>query len=183
MMEEWKIGILEYWNIGERRAARSTHHSIIPSFHHSNLPCFHHRKLARGFNLVEALVATMILSSAVLTLGAIGTNALSGARLHRHYEMAAALIDRQLSLIDQVGISAFIEAGQMEGLVEEFEPGYQWHVTTEYQGVDSLYLVSITMAWVEGSRPYSIVVQTMLNGTGAVLETSTDTESGEAQTR
>ncbi|MBM4026758.1 MAG: hypothetical protein FJ280_15340 [Planctomycetes bacterium] len=134
------------------------------------------RKTARGgFNLVEALVATMILAGSVLTLGAIGTNALSGTRLHRHYETAAALIDRQLSLIDLLGVTEFIQAGQMEGLFEEFEPGYHWRVTTEYQGVDALYLVTITMSWAEGNRPYSVMVQTMLNGTGTVVDTSTDT--------
>ena len=133
-----------------------------------------------GFNLVEALVATMILSSSVLTLGAIGTNALSSTRLHRHYETAAALIDRQLSLIDYLGIDQFIEAGQTEGIIEESEPGYQWSVTTEYQGTDDLYLVTITMTWPEGKRPYSVTVQTMLNGTGAgiSLDTSTGAESG-----
>ncbi|MCX5645560.1 MAG: hypothetical protein NTZ17_12935 [Phycisphaerae bacterium] len=131
-----------------------------------------------GFNLVEALVATMILSGAVLTLGAISTNALSGTRLHRHYEGAAALIDKQLSLIDYTGIDAFIEAGQTEGIVEELEPAYQWSVTTEYQGIDSLYLVAITVSWLEGSRPYSVTAQTMLNGTGTVSSTNTSTETG-----
>ena len=126
-----------------------------------------------GFNLVEALVATMILSGAVLTLGAIGTNALSGTRLHRHYEMAAALVDKQLSLIDYMGIDAFIEAGQTEGIVEELEPAYHWSVTTEYQGVDSLYLVTIVVSWLEGVRPYSVTAQTMLDGTGAVTGTGT----------
>ena len=134
-----------------------------------------------GFNLVEALVATMILSSAVLTLGAIGTNALSSTRLHRHYEMAAALIDKQLSLIDYMGIDQFIQMGQTEGIVEELEPGYQWSVTTEYQGTDNLYLVGITVAWLEGKRPYRVTAQTMLDGTGAVTDTSTSTstETGE----
>src|SRR5512142_1299310 len=92
-----------------------------------------------GFNLVEALVATMILSGAVLTFGAISTNALSSTRLHRHYEGAAALIDKQLSLIDYMGIDAFIQAGQTEGIVEETEPAYRWVVSTEYQGTDDLY--------------------------------------------
>jgi len=135
----------------------------------------------RGFNLVEALVATMILSSAVLTLGAIGTYALSGTRLHRHYEVAAALIDKQLSLIDYMGIDQFIQMGQMEGIVEELEPGYQWSVTTEYQDVDNLYLVGITVSWLEGARPYRVTAQTMLDGTGAVTDTSTSTstETGE----
>jgi Zn-dependent alcohol dehydrogenase len=135
-----------------------------------------------GFNLVEALVATVILSSAVLTLGAIGTNALSGTRLHRHYEVAAALIDKQLTLIDYLGIDQFIEAGQMEGIVEELEPGYVWSVTTEYQGVDNLYLVGITVSWLEGSRPYRVSAQTMLDGTGTATDTSTSTQTGEQPT-
>ena len=133
-----------------------------------------------GFNLVEALVATMILSSAVLTLSAISTNALSSTRLHRHYEAAAALIDKQLSLIDYMGIDEFIQAGQTEGIVEDLDPACRWSVTTEYQGTDDLYLVTITMTWPEGKRPYSVTVQTMLNGTsaGISLDTSTGTESG-----
>jgi hypothetical protein len=136
-----------------------------------------------GFNLVEALVATMILSSAVLTLGAIGTNALSGTRLHRHYEVAAALIDKQLSLIDYMGIDQFIQTGQTEGIVEELEPGYAWSVTTEYQDVDNLYLVGITVSWLEGARPYRVTAQTMLDGTGATTtDTSTGTQTGEQPT-
>jgi hypothetical protein len=140
-----------------------------------------HPQSRGGFNLVEALVATMILSSAVLTLGAIGTSALSGTRLHRHYEVAAALIDKQLSLIDYMGIDQFIQTGQMEGIVEELAPGYQWRVTTEYQNVDNLYLVAITVSWLEGARPYRVTAQTMLDGTGAVTDTSTSTstETGE----
>jgi type II secretory pathway pseudopilin PulG len=138
-----------------------------------------------GFNLVETLVATMILSGAALTLGAIGTNALSSTRLHRHYEAAASLIDRQLNLIDYAGIDQFIEAGEMEGLCEDFEPACKWSVTTEYQNVDNLYLVTITAMWLEGSRPYSIMAQTMLDGSGSVVGagTGTGTESGGQEAR
>jgi Tfp pilus assembly protein PilV len=131
-----------------------------------------------GFNLVEALVATVILSGAVLTLGAISTNALSSTRLHRHYEMAASALDRQLSLIDYMGIDAFIQAGQTEGIVEEQEPAFRWSVTTEYQGTDDLYLVAITVTWLEGNRPYNVTVQTMLDGASSGTSTSTITETG-----
>ena len=136
-----------------------------------------------GFNLVEALVATMILSGAVLTLGAISTNALSSTRLHRHYEAAASMIDRQLSLIDYMGIDEFIQAGQTEGVVEEGEPAFRWSVTTEYQGTDNLYVVAITVTWLEGNRPYSVLAQTMLNGSGAVssTDTNTGTDTGQPQ--
>jgi Tfp pilus assembly protein PilV len=128
-----------------------------------------------GFNLVETLAASMILSGAVLTLSALSTNALTSTRLHRHYEQAAAVIDTQLTLIDQVGIDQFIEAGQMEGVHDQSEPVYQWIVTTEYMGTDNLYAVKITVTWLEGRRPYSVTAQTMLNGASLVTETGTET--------
>jgi hypothetical protein len=128
----------------------------------------------RGFNLVETLAASMILSATVLTLGAISTNALTSTRLHRHYESAASVIDMQLTLIDQVGIDQFIEAGQMEGVNDQFEPGYQWVVTTEYTGTDNVYAVKIIVTWLEGKRPYSVTAQTLLDGASMAIEKTTE---------
>lgn len=131
-----------------------------------------------GFSLVETLIAGMILSGAVLTLGAISTNALTDTRLNRHYETAVMLADRHLTDIDYMGIDAFIQSGQTEGVYEEYEPGYQWQISTEYRGTDDLYLVSITLRWAEGKRAHSITVQTMLNGTSSTLGTGTETGTG-----
>ena len=126
-----------------------------------------------GFNLIETMVAGVILSGAVLTVGAISTNALTDTRLNRHYEVATSVIERQLTLIDYTGIDQFIDTGQTEGFFEEAEPGYRWEVNTAYQGTDNLYLVTITVTWIERNRPYSFAVQTMLNGTGAVTTAQT----------
>lgn len=127
-----------------------------------------------GFNLVETIVASMILSGAVLTLGAISTNALVDTRLNQHYRAAASLIDKQLQYIDFVGINEFIEQGQSEGAEQEIEPGYQWQVTTEYQGTDNVYIVTITVRWLEGKRPYELTAQTMLNGASTVTADQTE---------
>ena len=124
----------------------------------------------KGFSLIETLVASAILSGAVLTVGAISTSSLSGTRLNRQYEVAASLIDKQLSLIDYIGIDEFIDIGQMEGDFEEIEPGYHWEVVTEYQDIDSLYLVTITVSWVDHKRPYSLSVDTMLDGITIYIE-------------
>lgn len=128
-----------------------------------------------GFNLIETLAASVILSGAVLTIGAISTNALVGARLNAHQEVAASIIERQLTLIDYTGIDQFIETGQTEGFVEEFEPGYRWEVTTEYEGTDNIYIVDIAVTWLEGGRPCRLTAQTMLNGT-SLFSTSTTEE-------
>ena len=126
-----------------------------------------------GFNLVETIVASMILSGAVLALGSISTNALVGTRLNRHYQGAASLIEKQLGLIDFVGIDEFVERGQTAGMVEELEPGYQWEVTTEYEGTDNVYLVSVTVSWLDGKRPYELMAQTRLNGSSLTTLSTT----------
>jgi hypothetical protein len=126
-----------------------------------------------GFNLVETLVASAILSASVLALGAISTNALTDTSLNRHYEVAAAVIEKQLSMIDYTGIDQFVKADQTEGIVEEFEPGYRWEVSTQYRNVDNLYLVTIKVTWTERNRPYSVTAQTMLNGAGLLATSGT----------
>lgn len=127
-----------------------------------------------GFNLVETLLATTILSGSVLALAAISTNAVTDVRLNRHYEMAAAVIDEQFSMIEYMGIDQFIELDQTEGIKEDAEPQYHWQVSTEYRSIDNLYLVTVTVTWIERNRPYSVTAQTMLDGTGIAATTTSE---------
>ena len=129
------------------------------------------KKIKRGFTLVETVLASIILCGAVLAMGAISTRSVSEIRLNRQYEVAAALADRQLTLIDYIGVDNFIEFGQMEGQFEEAEPGYHWRAVAEYLGIGSLYQVNITVSWVERNRPYSVSVDARFNGTGMFAET------------
>ncbi len=123
-----------------------------------------YRRHLRGFTLVEVIAASVILSGAVMLVGTIGTQAMIGTGLNRHHEMAVSLIDKQLSLIDYLGIDAFIEAGETEGDSQDFGYALHWQVETEDQEIDSLYLVKITVSWVERNRPYSVSVDTMFDG-------------------
>ena len=125
-----------------------------------------------GFNLVETLVASIILSGSVLALATISTNALTDTTRNRHYERAAAVIEEQLTMIDYMGIDQFLKLDQTEGIDEKSEPSYHWKVSTAYQNTDNLYLVTITVTWAEGKRPYSVTAQTMLDGTGLAATTT-----------
>ncbi len=122
------------------------------------------KRNTKGFTLVEVIAASVILCGAVMLVGTIGTQAMTGTKLNRRYEMAASLIDRQLSLADYVGIDAFLEAGELAGESEDTGYLFHWQAQTEYLEIDSLYLVKITVSWVEGNRPYSIAVDTMFDG-------------------
>ncbi|MBN2137337.1 MAG: hypothetical protein JW720_06000, partial [Sedimentisphaerales bacterium] len=129
-----------------------------------------------GFSLVETLVAGVIVSGTVLAVVATNTMALRTTRLNRQYETAASLADKQLSLIDFIGIDDFVDAGRLEGVFEDYEPTYYWAVETEYQDIDSLYLVRIVVSWLDGKHPHSLTVDTMLNGLSAYVEEEEDSE-------
>ena len=119
----------------------------------------------KGFTLVEVIASSVILCAAVMIVGSIATRALIGTRLNRRYETAAALADKQLGLIDYVGIDSVSELGELEGELEEAGETYHWQIETEYQEIDNLYLVKATISWVEANRPYSLIVDTMFDGT------------------
>ncbi len=129
----------------------------------------------KGFTLVEVIASSIILCGAVMIVGAIGTQALTGTHLNRRYEMAASLADKQLSLIDNIGIDSIVEMGQAEGEYEDSNYTYNWRIDTEYQEIDSLYLVTLTVSWIDRNRPYSISVDTMLNGETMTEESSAET--------
>jgi hypothetical protein len=130
----------------------------------------------RAFSLIETVVATLILSGAVVTLGAISTNVLRQSLQNKHWKIAASVIERQFTTIDAIGIDAFIEAGQLEGVYDQEEPGYRWTVETEARDVDDLYFVSMSVQWMEGARPYRITAETMFDGVNGVTGTTTETQ-------
>ncbi|MEK7992391.1 MAG: prepilin-type N-terminal cleavage/methylation domain-containing protein [Planctomycetota bacterium] len=131
------------------------------------------RKNKRGFTLVEVIAASVILCAVVMIAGAIGTHSLVGTRLNRRYEMAASLADRQLSLIEYAGIDSIVEMGSLDGDSEELGYLYHWEIVTEYQEIDNLYLVTITVGWVEANRPYALTVDTMFDGITQTEEATT----------
>jgi prepilin-type N-terminal cleavage/methylation domain-containing protein len=136
------------------------------------------RKKRKGFTLVEVIASSIILCGAVMIVGAIGTQALTGTHLNRRYEAAASLADKQLSLIDYIGIDSIVKMGQLEGEYEEAGYMYNWNINTEYQEIDGLYLVTLTISWVDRNHPYSISIDTMLNGETLSEESSTETGQG-----
>jgi hypothetical protein len=117
-----------------------------------------------GLTLVETLVASVILSATVVTVSALSSKCMFGTGTNRAYELAASMVDRQLTLIDSVGIDAFMEAGQTQGEFGEIAPDYSWTLFAEPLGVDNLQDVTLTVFWVARGGIKSLSVTTRLNG-------------------
>ena len=124
-----------------------------------------------GFTLIEALVACVVLSAAVVTISGISTRCLNQTRLNMEYEQAWQALDQQLKIIDMMGIEEFIRQGVMEGDIENEGEGdnqdqsrYHWDVQTESEEIDNLYLVKLTIRWNSDNKVRSVAAMTLLNG-------------------
>ena len=128
------------------------------------------KKFVGGFTLVETIVSNVILCGAVVTLGAVGTLCLTQTKLNSQYETAASLADRQLALIDYIGIDDFIQKGQTEGEFESGQVKYTWRADIVSLGIDNLYGITLTVSWMHRNRQYKVVLESRLNGSGGTVE-------------
>jgi type II secretory pathway pseudopilin PulG len=127
-------------------------------------------KNRKAFTLIETIVASIILCGSVLAVSAISSRSMVSTKLNRQYEVAAQLANRQLVLIDYLGIEDFIQLGQTEGDFEKFEKQYYWQALYESLEIDNLYNVTVIVTWVERNKPYSVMISTRINGTGQLIE-------------
>jgi len=122
-----------------------------------------------GFTLIEALVACVVLSAAVVTISGISTRCLNQTRLNMEYEQAWQALDQQLKMIDVMGIEEFIRQGVTEGDIEgegddQDQSRYHWDVQTESEEIDNLYRVKLTIRWNSDNKVRSVSAMTLLNG-------------------
>ena len=135
-----------------------------------------------GFSLLETMVAALLLSSGVVTLCALSTRSLTAVKANREYELAWEILDRQLTLIDSIGIEEFIEAGQMSGQFGDKESGqivHYWEAEVEEGSADYLYNVYVSVLWGAGGSGGEVSASTVLNGTGSLVLSSDTEEAGE----
>ena len=134
-----------------------------------------HNYHRNGFTLIEALVACVVLSAAVVTISGISTRCLNQTRLNMEYEQAWQSLDRQLKMIDVIGIEEFVRQGITEGDIEgegdsegndQDQSRYHWDVQTEREEIDNLYRVKLTIQWNSDNKVRSVSVMTFLNGRG-----------------
>ena len=125
----------------------------------------------QGFTLIEAMVASMILSMAVVTLCSLSTKSLAQTKLNREYELAWQVLDRQLTMLDYMSIDEFVLLGEREGFTDDFGKRYHWQIEVAEEPLDALYLVQIDVWWQEGQRARRITAATMLNGQSTVILT------------
>lgn len=128
-------------------------------------------KRQNGFTLVEALVASVILGGAVMTLAGLSSRCLSRTRFNQEYEQAWQVLDRQLTLIDMMGIDEFVNEGitegEIPGLDREVQPRYRWQAEIQSEPDDYLYRVTMRVEWRLDNTWHTISACAMFDGQGS----------------
>jgi len=118
----------------------------------------------RGFTLVEALTSCLILAGSLVALSGLQGRATRSVLLMHQYAAAYQVADRQLTLIDRMGVDAFIEQEIDEGEDEQEGVKYYWSVASELEGIDALYTLEVTVRWQSMGRAHAVRLDTRLNG-------------------
>lgn len=135
-------------------------------------------KLTRkGFSLIEMIAAAVLLSTAVVTICAVGMHSMANIKLNRENELAWEVLDRQLTVIDYTGIEEFLEYGVTSGEVESPDGAiHYWEMAAEEGYSGNLYNVAISVSWGPWEHRRSVSAATVLNGTGIFVEEEETTE-------
>lgn len=118
----------------------------------------------RGYTLIEMLLASVVLCGAVLAIGAMSSKPLKAAKLNRQYADAMSIAERQLVLIDYVGVNNLQPDQALTGSIDRGGIGYSWEIDRQYIESAELYSVKVGVNWNAGKRPYNITIETRLSG-------------------
>ena len=121
-----------------------------------------------GFTLIEVLAASLLLALGVATICGISSRAMSQASVDQSIESAWRVIDRQLTLIDAMGIDTFVLQNETEGMEAYLGKNYYWSAVVQEEALDQLYIVTLIVSWRDGARPRQVSSSTMFNGSLAV---------------
>ncbi len=119
------------------------------------------RKRNSGFTLVEALAASVILALVVATVSGLSGKSIAQARKSSHYQQAWQMLDRQMTMISNMGVEDFLIQGVTSGELPApggAETTYYWQAEMTDLDMDDLYDLTVMISW--GNK--SITASTML---------------------
>ncbi|MBN1817361.1 MAG: hypothetical protein JW828_08365 [Sedimentisphaerales bacterium] len=127
----------------------------------------------KAFSLVEMVAASTILSLGVITLCSLSVRNVTRIHDNQKEEMAWDILDRQMAMIDYVGIDSFVQLGQLEGTLGSGDSPlgeYQWQAVLEEGDYIGLYEVAMVISWGSERHKQSITASTMFLGAPAEEE-------------
>ena len=109
----------------------------------------------RGFSLIEALCAGIILGLCSVTLSGLIIQSMHATNVSEEYQTAAELLNQVLTKVDVVGPSSLIVDGPTEGTFDSPHENYSWSIDIENdEETNDLYTIEAVISWstITGNR-------------------------------
>jgi hypothetical protein len=137
----------------------------------------------KGFSLIETLVAAGLLATATVTICTLGAKSLSSLRVHQDYEKAWDMLDRQMVLIEQLGVGTLVNTPNASGVINDQQGGqqWQWRVSAEPLEIERLYRLTMTLEWISDGKVRRIQCDTRLRAAEDIVATDSSSSSGATQ--
>jgi len=122
-------------------------------------------KNEKSFTLIETIVASLLLSLSVVVLAGICAHSLRTAKVMINYEQAWDLVDRQLTMVDYMGVEDYLMLDSpTEGTFTGDGIDYAWSVNISETTMEFLYDVKVTVGWIEQQHYKTICAQARISG-------------------
>lgn len=121
------------------------------------------RSPARGFSLIEVMIATMILGLGIAGIVAAGAKCMAVARQAKNYEVAREAVAR-VDVEKPILLEEKIENAEDGGTLEAPYQSFTWQRSVEPVGLedDGLFQITTVVQWSEGSDKGREEVVTLL---------------------
>ncbi len=116
----------------------------------------------RGFTLVEAIVGSVVLALAMVSILGLTGQSLASQRRGEQLRTAAMLADEQLNLVLAVGAEDFPRVFDRKGTCPEPFETYRYQVSIKSQGEGYPFLVTATVIWDSGGREQTLDIETFI---------------------
>jgi prepilin-type N-terminal cleavage/methylation domain-containing protein len=139
------------------------------------------RQKNRGFSLIEVMVAAGLLATVTVTVCTLGTRSLASMRVCREYEKAWDVLDRQMVLLEQIGVATLAGQSNLSGVIDDSQSQTQWkwRMNIEPLEVEELYALTLTVEWVSEGKSRQIQCDTRMRS-GQEAQTMDTTSSSSA---
>lgn len=115
-----------------------------------------------GFVLLDAIVATLILAIALVTIVGLNSSALSAQRDGERLHDAAMLADELLEQVVAVGPDRFRRVFGLRGACEPPFESYSYEMEIRSVGAGDPYSVAVTVRWDDLGRERSLRFETLV---------------------
>lgn len=116
----------------------------------------------RAFTLIEAIVGSVILALALVSILGLTGQSLASQRRGEQLRAAAMLVDEQLNLVLAVGPEDFRRVFDARGRCDAPFEDYEYDVAVKSQGDGNPFLVVATVSWETGGRRQELTVETLM---------------------